>query len=404
MSTAHRTSRPVHAVPAAPRATRLADQAIAATPPITSGETMPAASHASGSAPTIATATILYGASLTARTPHTAAKYRTALDRFLAYLRDSGADVEQLLTVALPATVVEDYYVWQLGQLRAAPRARYRRGVERDRAHRRTAAGYVAGIRAFLRYLDRRGWLGPGVSYEQIKDSARSAVGRLPYPTPQVPDTVARLITYVESLPLPPHTAAASIARLVLLRDKAILTTLYATALRRAELASLSRHDVQDGQATEAVVTGKGAKPRVVFFDDAARAAIRAYLVERGDSYAPLFIRHDKGRGPSGPGGERWRIDPQTVAATVEKYAALAGVPATTHHLRHLRARVLLHADLPLEALQDVLGHASPDTTKRIYAPLAHQKLRQLVQAADVPAVEVARRVGDAGGERPLHD
>lgn len=355
-----------------------------------------------GAVPTVAAAAAAYQAGLAARTPHTAAKYRTALDRFLAYLRAAGADLECLSTVALPATILEDYYVWQLGQLRTAPRSRYSRAVERDRAHRRTAAGYVAGIRAFLRYLDRRGWLSPDVSYEQIKESARSAVGRLPYPTPQIPDTVARLITYVESLPLPPRTEAASTARLALLRDRAILTTLYATALRRAELASLTRQDVDEGRATEAVVTGKGAKPRVVFFDDAARAAIRAYLVERGDTYAPLFIRHDKGRGKPGPGGERWRIDPQTVAATVEKYAELAGVPATTHHLRHLRARVLLHADLPLDALQDVLGHASPDTTKRIYAPLSHQKLRKLVQAADVPAAEVARRFGNEEPDVPI--
>ena len=351
-------------------------------------------------APTLAEAAGAYRAGLAARIPHTAAKYRTALDRFLAYLREGGVDLEALSTAELQATVLEDYYVWQLGQLRAAPRTRFARPAERDRAHRRTAAGYVAGIRAFVRYLDRRSWLGPGVSYEHIKDSARSAVGRLPYPTPRVPDTVACLVTYVESLPLPARTLHGAPARLVLLRDRAILTTLYATALRRAELASLSRHDVQEGRAQEAVVTGKGGKPRAVFFDDPARAAIRAYLTERGDTYAPLFIRHDKGRGKPGPGGERWRIDPQTVAATVETYAERAGVPATTHHLRHLRARVLLQADLPLEALQDVLGHASPDTTKRIYAPLSRQKLRQLVIAADVPAAEVARRVaGDAGGE-----
>lgn len=344
-----------------------------------------------GDAPTLADAVGAFQATLAARTPRTAATYRSALSRFVEFLRDRGHDPATLTTDLLPATILEDFFTWQFAVLRNAPHQR-RVGAAADRAHRRSAANYVAGVRAFLRFLDRRSWLAHGVSYERMKEAARAVIGRTPYPTPQVRDEVALVVNYVNSLPLPPDDPAQRVARLTLLRDRAMLLTLYATALRRGELAALSRAEVQDGRAVEVLVTGKGEKPRAVFFDQDSLAAIRAYLQERGDTYAPLFIRHDRGRGKPGPGGERLRLSPQTIWKTVKHYGQLAGVEVTTHHLRHLRARVLLNNGLPLEALQDVLGHASPATTKMIYAPLSRGRLRALVEASSLPAEEVARR------------
>jgi site-specific recombinase XerD len=346
---------------------------------------------ASGDAPTLAAAIDAFQATLAARTPRTAATYRSALNRFVEFLRDRGHDPATLTTELLPATILEDFFTWQFSVLRAAPHQR-RVGAAADRAHRRSAANYVAGARAFLRFLDRRSWLAPGVSYERMKEAARAVIGRTPYPTPQVRDEVAAVVSYVNSLALPPAEPRHLAARLTLLRDRAMLLTLYATALRRSELAALSRAEVQDGRAAEVLVSGKGEKPRAVFFDQDSLDAIRAYLQERGDTYAPLFIRHDRGRGKPGPGGERLRLSPQTIWKAVKHYGQLAGVEVTTHHLRHLRARVLLNNGLPLEALQDVLGHASPATTKMIYAPLSRGRLRALVEASSLSAAEVARR------------
>jgi len=345
--------------------------------------------------PMLARAARVYDAGLGTRPTTTAANYRAALRHFLSYCAFVGLDVELLATTALPATILEDYHAWQMEALRRAPArgALHATPEARERAHRRSAGAYIGALRPFFRFLARRGWLAPGAPYESVKESARAAVGRLPYPTPDVRDDVARLITYVESLPVPEKSPATARARLVLLRDRAILCTLYSTALRRAEAANLARRDVRDGRAAEALIVGKGDKTRVVFFDQAARGAIRTYLAERGDTHAPLFIRHDRGRARHpGPGGMQWRIDAQTIAATVERYAALAGVQATTHHIRHLKARALLHNDLPLDALQDVLGHASADTTKRIYAPLSHRRLRALVAHASESASDLVAR------------
>ncbi|HEU5319005.1 MAG TPA: hypothetical protein VFX49_23040 [Chloroflexota bacterium] len=46
--------------------------------------------------------------------------------------------------------------------------------------------------------------------------------------------------------------------RLTLLRDRALLRTLFATGRRREEISRLNRTDVQDGRAAEGLVTGKG--------------------------------------------------------------------------------------------------------------------------------------------------
>ena len=337
--------------------------------------------------PTIAEARAAFIATLVTKSQRTAANYRSALNRFTEYLRDGGDDPAVMTSTALAPTVLEDFYTWLLAQPLAAG--------QDARARRRSAVTYVAGARAFARFLDRRHWLDPAVSYERMKDGVRDAIGRLPYPTPRVDDSVARVVTYVNSIPAPPTGDGADQARLTLLRDKAILATLYGTALRRAEAASLNRTDIQDGRARQGIITGKGGKERVVFFDAESLAAIRAYLHARGDTHRPLFLRHDDGRGKPGPRGERWRLSPQSIWRVVKHYGALAGVAVTTHHLRHLKARVMLNEGLQLSELQDILGHASPATTKLVYAPYSQTHLRDAFDRYSLTAAEVARRSGE---------
>src|SRR5205807_8923899 len=90
------------------------------------------------------------------------------------------------------------------------------------RAAKRTAITYVAGVRAFLAFLDRNAWLAPHVSYERMIAALRALIGRVPYPTPRIDEAIARVITYVNERPLPPATPQTRQARLTLLRDRAI--------------------------------------------------------------------------------------------------------------------------------------------------------------------------------------
>ena len=180
------------------------------------------------------------------------------------------------------------------------------------------------------------------------------------------------------------------------------MLTLFCSGMRREEVSRLDRFDVEDGWADRALITGKGEKERVVFFDEPTQAAIRAYLEARADTLAPLFLRHDNRRGPTaGHGGERWRLSPQSVWAIVKRYARAVGVPATTHHFRHSKASVLLNRGAALSEVQDILGHASPDTTKRIYAHYQTQHLRDAFDRYSASAEELVAELPAGRGVTP---
>ncbi|MHB1416647.1 MAG: tyrosine-type recombinase/integrase [Chloroflexota bacterium] len=329
--------------------------------------------------PTLPEAIDAFGETLVAKSPRTAANYLSALNRFREFLIDNHLDPDALTTDQLAAETLERFYTWLL------------KGYGRER--RTTAVAYTSEVRAFFRFLDRRRWLHPDLSYERMKDGLRELIGRLHYKTPRVDDAVALVVTHAKGLPVPEPDGKKDQNRLELLRDRAILTTLYATGMRREELSRLNRTDIQDGRATQGLITGKGDKERVVFFDDESLVNIRAYLEARRDIYLPVFLRHDDGRGKPGPRGEHWRLSPQSVWAVVKKYGKLTGVDVTTHHLRHLKARVMLNRGAQLSEVQDILGHASPETTKKIYAPYTTQHLREAFDRFSLPAEDLAKRV-----------
>jgi site-specific recombinase XerD len=332
-----------------------------------------------GRFPTLPEATDAFGESLVAKSPRTAANYLSAINRFREFLQDSGHDPDLLTTDRLAADVLERFYTWLL------------RGYGRER--RSTAITYVAEVRAFFGFLDRRRWLGPDLSYERMKDGLRDLIGRVHYKTPRVGDAVALVVTTARDEPLPPNDDRHKYERLELLRDRAILSALFTSGMRRAELSQMNRTDIQDGRYNQGLITGKGEKERIVFFDDESLAHIRAYLEARHDSLLPLFLRHDPARAKPGPRGEHWRLSPQSIWLVVKKYAKKAGVDTTTHQLRHLKATIMLNEGAQLSEVQDILGHASPETTKKIYAQYTKQYLREAFDRYSLPAEAIAKRV-----------
>src|SRR6266542_3614440 len=320
--------------------------------------------------------------SLAGKSPRTPQIYRTGLNCFFEFLRESGVDPDQpeLCSEDLPADAVERFYVWLV--------RRY------GRAARSTHATYLAGVKAFYRYLERNDWTPPGVTMERLRASLRELMGRSPgYKTPRIDSGLPQIVLHVDGLPLPGGgSPVAQRKRLELLRDKALIRTLYCTAMRRAEVASLNRTDVEDGRADQALITGKGEKERVVFFDEDTLRAIRAYLAARDDHYRPLFIRHNQGRGAPGPMGNQLRISTKTVWQIVKQYARAVGVNASPHAFRHDKASVLLNRGAKLSEVQDILGHASPETTKKIYAHYETSHLREAFDRFSVPPEARVRR------------
>jgi site-specific recombinase XerD len=314
-------------------------------------------------------------ASLGGKSPKTYATYQTGLVRFRAFLASRG-ELEGWRPEALGPTLLEEFYAWLVR----------RHGRER----RATVATYSSAARAFVRFLARRALLSSGVTYEQMRENANQVMARGSYKSPRIDRRLPVLVTSLMSLPLPGPAERGGVRRLELLRDQALMLTLFCTGMRRAEVARLDRFDVEDGWGDHALITGKGEKERVVFFDAPTQAAIQAYLLARADTLAPLFLRHDNRRGKAaGHGGEHWRLSPQSVWAIVKRYARLVGVPATTHHFRHSKASVLLNRGASLSEVQDILGHASPETTKRIYAHYQTQHLRDAFDRYSASAEEL---------------
>jgi integrase/recombinase XerD len=334
-------------------------------------------------APTWTDASEIFLASLAGRSPRTRATYASGLRRFIEFLRSRGSDPAGLLASDVPLTTVEEYHTWLVGQY--------------GRERRPTVITYLAALRALFRFLDRRGWTAPDASYERVRERLAEVVGRGQYRTPRIDRRLPLIVVTADALTLPARTAAAQ--RLTLLRDRALLHVLYSSGMRREEVSRLDREDLEDGWRGEALITGKGDKERVVFLGDEALASVREYLNERADAYAPLFLRHDRARGRPGPRGDRYRLSPQSIWGVVGHYARLAGVRATPHAFRHTKASVMLNRGAKLSEVQDILGHASPETTKRIYA---HYEVAHLRDAFDRFSASPTELVADLGrGQTP---
>lgn len=161
------------------------------------------------------------------------------------------------------------------------------------------------------------------------------------------------------------------------LRDRAILEVLYSTGLRVSELVSLNRFlDIDTGQTT---VRGKGEKVRVVFFNDAAKKAIKKYLEARKDTNNFMFISHSNVGGTKGD--KDYPLTTRSVERIVKEYATFCGISrkVTPHVLRHSFATTLLGNGADLRAVQRMLGHANISTTQ-IYTHVTDKELKDIHQ------------------------
>jgi integrase/recombinase XerD len=159
------------------------------------------------------------------------------------------------------------------------------------------------------------------------------------------------------------------------LRDRAMLETLYATGCRASEVVDLKLNDVYL-DAAFLKCFGKGSKQRVVPLGQHAIAALRAYiggaLQEGGRSTtgnAEVVFVSKTGR----------RLTRIHLWSLVKKYCKRAGLPNTVspHTLRHSFATHLLSGGADLRAVQEMLGHASIQTTQ-IYTHVDRDRLKAL--------------------------
>lgn len=167
--------------------------------------------------------------------------------------------------------------------------------------------------------------------------------------------------------------------KIIQIRDKAILETLFSTGLRVSELISLKRNSI-NLKKDEFTVRGKGDKPRIVFLSNHAKYWIGEYLKARDDVEPYLFVAHD--RASKAREEEVKPLSPRSVQRLVEKYASAAGITkkVTPHTMRHSYATDLLQGGADIRSVQSMLGHSSITTTQ-IYTHITNQQLRDIHKA-----------------------
>ncbi|MFC1465123.1 MAG: tyrosine-type recombinase/integrase [Candidatus Brachytrichaceae bacterium NZ_4S206] len=257
---------------------------------------------------------------------------------------------------------------------------------------RATRRLYLASLRRLLQWMDAHDMLPAGFNRAKAEAKLRVSRGeaRAGYRHRAVDPDLPRIIAYYDEQPLPElsdeSNGRSTTKRLELLRDRAIMHTLYASAGRVSEVASLTRAQVADGRASEVLITGKGNRQRMLFLTPEAQAAIRAYCNERDDPYPALFISHRRNKGRPLTRMSVWRA--------VKRAAKALGLSkaASPHAFRHYRATQLLNEGMPLESVQAYLGHASPETTRIVYAHTRTAVLRDQLNTYGLSAKEAAGR------------
>lgn len=160
-------------------------------------------------------------------------------------------------------------------------------------------------------------------------------------------------------------------------RDRALIELIYASGLRVSEIVALDTEDIKP-DSREILVRGKGNKERMVLIGVPAREAIDYYVkyarpqLLRGDYHNALFLST---RGN--------RLAARDIQKLLNRYALKAGINKRVHPhvLRHSFATHMLDGGADLRVVQELLGHASLNTTQ-IYTHVSKERARKVYLSA----------------------
>ena len=155
------------------------------------------------------------------------------------------------------------------------------------------------------------------------------------------------------------------------LRDLAMIDLLASTGMRVGEMVLLNRNDI-DFNERECIVFGKGSKERVVYFDARTKIHLKEYLQSRTDDNPALFVSLKAPNNRISIGGIEVRL------RILGKQLGLQKVHP--HKFRRTLATMAIDKGMPIEQLQQLLGHRKIDTTlqyamvKQSNVKIAHRK------------------------------
>jgi len=159
-------------------------------------------------------------------------------------------------------------------------------------------------------------------------------------------------------------------------RDYAIITLFLNCGMRLSELVNINFSDIESDKS-KLKVTGKGAKERMIYLNDACRDALEEYLklriTEHSKDEKALFVSRNSRR-----------ISNSSVQKMLEKYLMLSGLSQrgySVHKLRHTAATLMYSTGkVDIRVLKDILGHEQLNTTQ-IYTHISDKSMEDAVNS-----------------------
>lgn len=171
-------------------------------------------------------------------------------------------------------------------------------------------------------------------------------------------------------------------------RDIAMITLFLNCGMRLSELAGISLRDI-DRDLRSLRVLGKGSKERIVYLNDACRAAIGDYLTVRN------AVNTKQGENALFLSSRGQRISVKTVQYTVNKYLAAAGLGNkgySTHKLRHTAATLMYQTgEVDIRVLKDILGHEQLNTTQ-IYTHVSDKGMEAAMTKNPLSSMHIEKK------------
>lgn len=222
----------------------------------------------------------------------------------------------------------------------------------------------IATMKSLFHFLEREDVI-PVSPFRKMEVRIREP-RRLPRTVPL--DQITQLFRYLYAA-----SAAAEEGTIeceILLRDVAVLETLFATGVRVAELCSLAPEDVDLGRSRIRVL-GKGARERMVqLCHPQTVAALSAYQNKSQHRNSYWFFSNRLGK----------RLSEQSVRAMLRRRTKDAGLclHVTPHMFRHSVATLLHEDGADIRYIQHLLGHRSLATTQ-IYTEIGESSQRRML-------------------------
>lgn len=151
------------------------------------------------------------------------------------------------------------------------------------------------------------------------------------------------------------------------LRDLAIIDMLASTGMRIGEMVLLNKADINFNER-ECIVFGKGDKERIVYFDARAKIHLQNYIDSRTDDNPALFVTLRSPYERIKIGGIETRLREMGKDINIEK--------VHPHKFRRTLATMAIDKGMPIEQLQQLLGHKRIDTTLQ-YAMVKQSNVKQ---------------------------